>query len=209
LNAPDGFMNYSWTPSYNITPLASQKVVVRPTVDTFYAVKAEKTPGCFAYDTVRVTVYRAPAIQLGSDLSFCSGDSSTFNASSAFSSYLWSSEENTQKIAVRAAGQYKVTGTTDKGCKSTATLVVKNVWPLPLVNLDNNPELCFGGSRTLTAGNYSSYLWHDGSTSRTYIAKGIGRNYVQVTDIHGCMGAILLRSKPCYCCRQTSCRRTL
>jgi gliding motility-associated-like protein len=189
LNAPSGFMNYSWTPSYNITPLSTQKVVVRPTVDTFYAVKAEKTLGCFAYDTVRVTVYKAPSIQLGSDLSFCSGDSSILNASSGFNSYLWSTGDNLQQITVSAVGQYTVTGTTDKGCKSRDTLVVKNVWALPLVNLGKNSELCLGSSRTLSAGNYLSYLWHDGSTSRTHIAKDIGRYFVQVTDVHGCVGS--------------------
>ncbi|HEV7331314.1 MAG TPA: gliding motility-associated C-terminal domain-containing protein [Flavisolibacter sp.] len=187
--APDGFLSYSWSPSYAITAQSGQAIIVNPSVDTTYFVKAEKTPGCFAFDTIRVKVYHAPPIQLGQDLSFCQGESRTLDAGSGFSSYVWNTNATTQQLTVQTAGQYIVTGITDKGCRASDTLTVLNAWTLPVVNLDKNAELCTGTTRTLNAGNFSAYQWQDGSTSRNFTISGPGRYYVTVTDAHGCTGS--------------------
>jgi hypothetical protein len=63
--APTGFMNYSWSPNYNINFTTGQSVIIFPSVDTMYKVSAEKTPGCFAYDSIYVRVNNSPSIYLG------------------------------------------------------------------------------------------------------------------------------------------------
>jgi hypothetical protein len=80
LSAPSGFLNYAWSNNYNISSTTAQNVVVNPIVDTAYYIKAEKTPGCFAYDTVKITVNQSPPINLVIDKSFCLGDSAVFSA---------------------------------------------------------------------------------------------------------------------------------
>jgi hypothetical protein len=187
LTAPSGFLNYQWSNNYNISSTSSQTVIVNPLTDTAYYVKAEKTPGCFAYDTVRIHVNTSPAISLGADKSFCSGDSAELDAGSGFSQYIWNSGSSAQQISVKTAGTFSVIGITEEGCKSYDTLKV-NVFANPVVSLDHTSYLCTGSSRLLDAGSYSSYLWSDGSTSSRMVVKDIGIYTVQVTDANGCKG---------------------
>jgi hypothetical protein len=103
-------------------------VVVNPLVDTSYHVTAEKTPGCFAYDTVKITVNQSPPINLGADKRFCLGDSTVFSAGTGFQSYGWNSGQTTPQIVVKVVGQYSVVGTTGEGCKSYDTVKVISVY---------------------------------------------------------------------------------
>ena len=79
-------------------------VVVNPFADTNYYLKAEKFPGCFAFDTVHVHVSISPSIHLGNDTSFCNGSTITLDAGGGFSLYQWNNGATTQKIAVAKAG---------------------------------------------------------------------------------------------------------
>lgn len=189
LDAPAGFLNYTWGPPYNISSQTGQQVVVQPLIDTSYFVRAEKTPGCYAYDTIKIKVFASPVISLGSDKSFCQGDSAILNAGGGFSQYQWSNGMSSQIITVKSAGNYSIIGTTVQGCKSYDTLGILNVWPNPVVTLDHNSELCTGDSRVLTAGNFNSYLWQDGSTSPSFTVSGTGIYYVAVADNHQCHGS--------------------
>jgi gliding motility-associated-like protein len=189
IDAPSGFINYSWSPSYNISSLNAQKIVINPTKDTSYFVKAELIPGCFGYDTVRVKVNHSPSIYLGNDTSFCIGKSTVLDAGVGFSAYRWSDGSSLQTLTVNKTGSYSVIGTTTDGCSSYDTMRVVSVWPLPSPALDHNNELCQSSSRILDPGAFVSYLWQDGSTSRKYNASTTGNYYVQVTDNNGCVNA--------------------
>jgi len=193
INTPPGFINYIWTNDYYISSTRSQNVVVNPLTDTAYYVKAEKTPGCFAYDTVRVHVNVSPLINLGADKSFCSGDSAVFDAGGGFNQYAWSNGSNAQQINVKSAGTFSVIGITAQGCKSYDTVKVLNAFANPVVSLDHTDFLCTGNSRILDAGNFSSYLWNDGSTQQKIIVKNVGTYAVQVTDNNGCKGSDTVR----------------
>jgi len=186
LNASAGFLNYSWLNNYNISSLSGQSVVVNPTTDTSYYIKAEKLPGCFAYDTVHITVNHSPSINLGPDKKLCFGDSAQLNAGSGFQNYAWSNGSNASSIWVKNTGIYSVTATTLEGCKSYDTLQVLQVYSLPVVHLDQGNALCIGETKNLDAGNFASYLWQDGSTNRSFVASGIGKYVVTVTDANGC-----------------------
>ncbi len=189
LSAPAGFMNYTWGNSYNLNTTTGQKVIVNPLVDTAYYVKAEKTAGCFAFDTVRISVFKSPPINLGVDTNFCVGDSAIFNAGPGFESYLWSTGQASQQIVVKVANQYSVIGTTVRGCKSYDTARVLSVYPSPVVSLDKNNALCAGTSRQLDGGNYVSYAWNTGATARTIAVNATGKYGVMVTDANGCQGS--------------------
>lgn len=186
--ATAGFINYYWSPDYNISSVNAQTIIVNPYVDTSYYLSAEITPGCFAFDTIHITVNHSPVIDLGKDTSLCSGQSLLLNAGIGFVNYIWNTGNTGMQILANSAGEYNVTGTDFRGCKSYDTLNILNIHNLPVVNLDQNTELCNGSSRTLDAGIFSKYLWHDGSISRTFVATGIGNYYVLVTDINGCTG---------------------
>lgn len=188
ITAPAGFMNYQWSPAYNISALNTASVNLHPAVDTVYYLKAEKTPGCFAYDTIKIKVHHSALIDLGNNKTFCSGDSVSFDAGAGFMNYLWSTTANTQTITVKTAGQFSVKATDLNGCSSYDT-VVTTLLPLPAVTLDHNPGLCAGETRTLNAGVFSSYTWQDGSTASTYLVTAPGVYWVVVMDNNGCKNA--------------------
>ncbi|MEJ7767881.1 MAG: T9SS type B sorting domain-containing protein [Chitinophagaceae bacterium] len=189
ITAPTGFLNYTWSPAYNINSTSGSVVGVYPSVDTIYKVVAEKTPGCFSYDSIRITVYHSPSINLGADKSICQGDSVVLNAGPSFISYSWNTGAVTQNITARAVGTYRVIGTTIDGCASTDAFDVLNIHPLPKPTLDPSSELCTRSSRLLDAGIYTSYFWHDRSTLRTFTANGLGTYMVTVKDEKGCIGS--------------------
>ena len=193
LTAPGGFLNYSWTPAYDINTQTGQRVIVQPAADTIYFVKAEKTPGCFAYDTIRIKVNQSPPISLGADKNFCSGDSAILDAGAGFTQYQWSTGSSAQRIVVGTTGSYSVTAYTAEGCKSNDTLRVNNVWPNPVVSLNDNPDLCAGSTRILQPGSFISYLWQDGSTASTFAVTSRGTYYVTVIDNNQCKGSDTVR----------------
>ncbi|HEX6193914.1 MAG TPA: T9SS type B sorting domain-containing protein [Chitinophagaceae bacterium] len=189
ITAPPGFMNYTWGPAYNINALNGPSVVVNPQKDTLYYVSAEKTPGCFAYDTVKISVRISPPIDLGSDRSFCMGDSAILDAGAGFNGYAWNNGASGQQISVFHPGEYSIAAIASNGCVSYDTLRVANVWPNPVVQLDNSPDLCAGSVKNLSAGNYSKYLWQDGSTAPVFRVSDIGTYHVTVWDHHQCYGS--------------------
>lgn len=190
LNAPSGFLNYNWSPAYNINSQTAQNVVVNPLTDTIYTIMAEKTPGCFAYDTVRITVYQSPPVNLGADRSICTGDSLLLDAGPGFVQYNWNSGPTTQQLVVKTAGQYQLTATTAQGCISRDTFRLISVYALPVVTLNPDTSLCIGSSRVLDAGaGYVSYAWNTGAGTRTISVNGTGVYGVNVTDPNGCKGS--------------------
>ncbi|MES1198319.1 MAG: gliding motility-associated C-terminal domain-containing protein [Chitinophagaceae bacterium] len=191
LNAPGGFLSYAWSNNYNINSTTSQNVIVNPLVDTAYYFKAEKSPGCFVYDTIRVVVFKSPLIDIGKDTSMCVGGSILFDAGNSFASYQWSNGVSTQQISVNNIGTYSVIGTTSDGCKRYDTVKVLNIWPLPLVNISGRSTICFGSTTTLDAGSFQTpvfYLWSNGSNTRTIDVKDIGAYSIEVTNNNGCIG---------------------
>jgi gliding motility-associated-like protein len=189
LTAPQGFINYKWTNSVNNNSLNTQSVIVNPSSDTRYFISAEKTAGCYVYDTVFVKVIQSPDINLGIDTSFCNGQTVTFDAGNVFAQYNWSTSSTNQQINVNEKGRYTVIGITSEGCKSYDTVHVVQVYNNPVINLPTITGICSGTSKELNAGNYASYQWNTGSTSSSITVTGIGTYAVTVTDMYGCKGS--------------------
>jgi len=82
--------------------------------------------------------------------------------------------------------------TSNSNCVAVATVnsnpVSVTVLNAPAVNLDKATALCTGNSKLLDAGNYISWLWNDGSTSRSLTVNKPGTYSVTVTDLNGCKG---------------------
>lgn len=190
LQAPPGFMNYQWSPNYNISALNAQQIIVNPAVDTSYMLKAEKTPGCFAFDTVRISVSHSPLIKLGADTGICSGDSLLLDAGTGFSQYQWNNGAVSQQVYINTVGSYSVIGITAEGCKSYDTLAITQLFAVPVVSLNQDSTLCTGELKTLNAGSgYAGYNWNTGSNSQSIIVNDIGQYAVAVIDKNGCKGA--------------------
>ncbi|KKK63583.1 hypothetical protein LCGC14_2992810, partial [marine sediment metagenome] len=61
--------------------------------------------GCYAFDSVQVTMYLQPMVNLGSDTTLCGEASVMLDAGNPGATYLWSTGESTQQIEVFAVEQ--------------------------------------------------------------------------------------------------------
>jgi gliding motility-associated-like protein len=185
--APGGFLNYTWSPNYNISNTNSQSVFVFPSVDTMYKVSVEKTPGCFAYDSIYIYVNNSAFIDLGADTSLCAGNSVILNAGNGFINYIWNTGQSSASIIVNSAGTFSIIATDANNCISKDTVRVINVFNNPVVNLPKDSLLCTGTSRNLNAGaGMSSYLWNTGATTNSISVNNVGAYWVNVIDNNGC-----------------------
>jgi len=189
LSAPTGFLGYQWSPNYQIGTVNAPMAVVNPLVDTAYFLKAEKTPGCFAFDTVQIRVYKSALIALGNDTSICTNTSIVLDAGSGFNNYQWSNGSLAAQTNVGTPGIYSVIATDSHGCKSYDTLKLISLYALPTVTLSKDTVLCMGGSLLLDAGaGYKNYVWSNGNNTQTVSISTVGNTQVTVTDMHGCQG---------------------
>jgi gliding motility-associated-like protein len=69
---------------------------------------------CMASDTINVTIYPPPVVNLGQDITIT--NSITLNAGNPGSTYSWNTGATTQLINVNTSGQYSVMVTDTNGC---------------------------------------------------------------------------------------------
>lgn len=132
-----------------------------------------------------ITVVASPVKTPIFDTAFCSGDSLFLKTSFPVGSYTWNTGSTDSNIIVKQPGTYWVQsdyyGCTVRDSINTFNSVT------PFVNLGKDTSTCNVDSLLLNAGNPgATYLWQDGSTSQTYLARDSGLYYVQVTNAGGC-----------------------
>lgn len=194
ITAPPGFISYSWSADYNISSLTAQEVIVNPLVDTMYKLTAEKEPGCFAYDSVRITVHHSPPIYLGADTAICRHDSILLDPGPGFISYSWNTGSMSDQLVIDQPGTYSIKAMTTEGCYSVDTLVLLSLYDLPGPDLGPDSVLCAETVRLLqTNGQYASYLWNTGATSSTITVQQSGEYWLSVTDLNGCHNSDTMR----------------
>ncbi len=123
-------------------------------------------------------------VDLGRDVTMCSGESYTIEAGDGFSDYSWSTGSTASSISVDESGTYSVTVTTECGEVTDEILVNFNDGP-PSINLGADRLLCPMDTFTLdvtTPG--ATYLWQDGSNQPVYVVTLTGTYAVTVTT--GC-----------------------
>lgn len=189
LEAENGFINYFWTPDHRVSSTESRTPTVQPISDTTYFLKAEKSPGCFAFDTVKIKVNQPLSLNLGNDTSFCLGSSIVLDAGKRFQKYLWNDGSSTSSITASKSGTYHIQTWDTNGCKAADTLNIMEVFQPPVVKLNKDSILCLGEVITLDAGNgFKYYNWNTGSTLQKITVDKIGNYSVNVRDQNGCVG---------------------
>ena len=155
-----------------------------------YSVQVTDAFGCVGYDTINITGFSSSLpVDIGLDTSICAGTNLTLDAGNPGGSYLWNNGSINQTITVSAVGSYSVSVTDATGCIGRDTMNVRGILANPSVDLGNDRNICFGDSLLLDAGNSGAvYLWNDGSSSQTIIAKNVGQYHVSVTNASGCIG---------------------
>jgi PKD repeat protein len=110
-----------------------------------------------------------------------SGVVPTFN-NSVYTSIVWSTGVSAPTIAVNQSGTYWVTVSGAQGCIAADTVVV-DFSPAANLNLGNDITICSASINVnLSAGNFDSYLWSNGSTASSITVTQPGSYSVSVTD---------------------------
>jgi PKD repeat protein len=180
LNAGNVGSTYLWSTGQGTQTIAA------PSSGT-YSVAVQNPSGCIASDAINIIINPNPTVSIGPDTSTC-GNSVTLDAGSGFTTYAWTTGDNTQTSNVTATGLVSVMVTDANGCSATDTAQV-TLSPAPVVNLGPDITQC-GGTATLDAGNLGSiYFWSNNSSSQTTTVSTSGTYSVQVISPAGCTGS--------------------
>lgn len=134
--------------------------------------------------TTSISIDSIPVVSAGADVAICTGNNTILTATGA-TTYSWSTGETTASITVEPTTNTTYTVTGFNGvCQATDSVDV-TVNPLPTVSILGTLSYCAGGSTTLDAGSFVSYLWSNGETTQT-ISATAGNYTVTVTDSNGC-----------------------
>jgi gliding motility-associated-like protein len=189
LAAPGLFQTYRWEYGNGALLSTSRTASFKLLQDQRVNLLATTPEGCKAKDSVLMQVKSARPVALGADTSFCNGDSIILKAGTDYASYHWNTGAAAATIIVKQAATYIIAALDTNNCTAHDTLQIQQLYPLPLVNLGKDRNLCEGQPLVLDAGQQSSYIWNDGSTLRYFTVNNTGVYKVNVTNSHGCVSA--------------------
>ncbi|TNE56451.1 MAG: T9SS type A sorting domain-containing protein [Bacteroidetes bacterium] len=183
-DAGPGYAAYLWQDS-------SDAPVFSTSASGIYWVEVTDSCGLIQRDSVLLTVSLVGDIKLV-DTSMCVGDSLLISVPD-FDEYNWSpvtglncSDCATVILQPDITTIYTLEATTTLGCVKNDTFQVQVFTPGPVLDLGPDVILCDDSTVIFDAGpGYLSYLWSDGSTSRTFAAASSGIYSVVVADSCG------------------------
>ncbi len=124
--------------------------------------------GCHSTKSVTVKVHPLPVIKISGESSICKGESTLLTLEGA-STYNWSDLFSGQEreVSPATATIYTVIGVDSNRCSSLPVSKEIRVKDMPVLDVQGDSIVCEGKSVILTAQGASSYVWHDGSNTRT------------------------------------------
>ncbi|MEX1189427.1 MAG: gliding motility-associated C-terminal domain-containing protein [Bacteroidia bacterium] len=195
-NAQTG-VNYSWGgPGVNTSGNTLTIPTANESQEGEYSLSAELN-GCKS-DTVfaQIIVNENPTLDLGADLAVCLESETTITGPAGFSSYNWSTGEETESISA-GSGNYILSVTDDNGCEAEDDINVAVSGPT--ADFSSNPTtgtqvdvlIAFTDEST---GNPSIWDWNFGdntssatqNTNHAFTAQGEYTVTLTVTDENGC-----------------------
>jgi len=131
LNAGAGYVKYEWS-----TEDSTQKVEVSSQQTLELQVWNES--GCSGKDEINIILDPVlPMLNLGQDISFCSGEETVLNASDQYDNYIWSNESQEQSIAISGPGTYSVSAS-----RNNSVCVVSDTIQIDFTEPFANDNIC-------------------------------------------------------------------
>jgi large repetitive protein len=188
LNAGNLGATYAWS-----TGATTQSIEVTNTISNI-TVDVTNACGTTTSNTVNVTIFPQPIVDLGPNISQCgsnlsvvldAGNQASNSTFTWFNGLLPISGANGQTITVTQSGIYSVIVTSPNNCSAIDIVLVSLENSLPIVDLGAaNQTSC--GSLTLDAGNTgATYLWSTGETTQTIVVSA-NTNNISVTVTNAC-----------------------
>jgi PKD repeat protein len=150
--------------------------------------------GCVVRDSIDVTIYNAPALNLPADTAICSYQTLVIDPGNPGGvNFLWNTGATTQTITVASTGNYSVTLVdVTTGCLSNSSVNVNSL-PLFTFDLGNDVYYCEGSTVELASDNTplnASYSWFNSAanlaTTETYFVLDTGTYYLEIENEFGC-----------------------
>jgi gliding motility-associated-like protein len=169
--APVSTVNYSWSPTTNLSNAAVSQPQASPSSTTTYTVTATSANGCTGTASTTVTVHALPNVSAGPDQQICLGDTVLLSGSGA-QTYSWNNGVSNGDEFVPNIGNinYTVTGTDAFGCTNTDQLTI-NTYSLPSADFTVDNQVISSIDPTVeftnTSSNAVSYLWDFGDEMGT------------------------------------------
>lgn len=176
-----GFSNYMW----NNGALGSSVVVKNAGT---YFVTVTDINGCIGVSeplVVQLLSKPSPIITSVGSTTLCSGDSVLLDAGSGYASYLWSTGETNQSIAISESGRYDVRVRNTAGCEKDTFVIAAQFPPAP------TPILTLNGA-VMSCNAAAEYQWLfegteiPGATNEYLEVNTPGRYGVRTSDMNGC-----------------------
>jgi gliding motility-associated-like protein len=176
LNATTAGATYSWqngstSPTFTVSQAGTYTVTIN-------------VNGCTDTDAVTVNYGVNPSVNLGNDVTLCTGQTLNLDATNPNSTYSWQNGSTSPTFTVTQAGTYSVSVT--NSCATVTDNIVVSYNSPPTVNLGPDQTICSGQSVLLDATSQNStYLWQDNSTNATFTANQSGTYSVVVSNSCG------------------------
>jgi gliding motility-associated-like protein len=184
-------LNCGWPANYTIlwnTGEVLPEIIVEASGE--YDVLVIDPDGCSSRDTILVTIYDYPTLELGADTTLCDGNVYTLVAGDPGLNYAWNTGSTGSSILVSSDGIYRVE-VNNEYCFVEDEIAI-GFHPLPEQPFDSELTFCFGidpDGFLLDAGNLGSeYLWLNDSSTLRYVQVIAGGEYaVQVQTAQQCI----------------------
>ena len=185
------FVNHQWT--WNGNPIATGVDSVKAYSQGTYKVVSTNTENCITSDSINVTIFPIPYINLVSKtMEHCEGNNGSVevghNNTASPINFIWNTGATTNRLNNLTAGTYKVTMTDGNGCKADTSIVI-DLYNMPTHSVTSTDETCYkeNGTITLTVNsdkpNTVKYIWaglRDTTASLTGLEAGM--YYVTIKD---------------------------
>lgn len=161
----------------------STGATLSPTTSGLYWVQAI-LGNCSANDSVNVTFFSLPHVDLGNDTMSCLGSTVVLDAASPNLTYHWQDDSQSATYSVNASGVYHVQVTDTNQCSDSDSIQVVFV-TMPVVNFYDS-TICTGQEWKLDVTTLGGqYLWQDQSSQPTFLIEREGSYWVQVNNACG------------------------
>lgn len=128
-----------------------------------YVVTVSDSLGCSVKDSATLLSAQPVTVNIGNDVSFCQGDSSTLAAPAGFATYVWSNGSTVATTTANTGGIYSVTVTDINGCTASDSLQI-TILPTPIIELPQDTTVYENNAVRLhpvitNGSSPATYLW--------------------------------------------------
>jgi len=184
-DAGAGFTTYTWQDQ------SSGQTYSTDSAGT-YIVFVTDSNGCFAMDSVSLTVFSNPSVSIN-DTAVCDTINVLLDAGIGFASYLWNDNSTNQILAVTTSGNYSVTVTDINICTATDAAQITIASSSTVISAEPDTSVCEGATIQLSVTGGTTYIWSPNptltdpnSSNPTATPTSTTTYYVYAVDSFGC-----------------------